>query len=577
YIAVENPDWWTTWSGAPGGTEDGLISDEQANSGSNSIKVDGVTDLILKLGDKTSGKYQLSFYMYVPAGFGGYYNLQHFESPGVEWAYEVYFGATGSGYLSAGSAQVAGFDYTPDSWVYCDQIIDLNEDWTKLYIDGALLYEWPFSWQATSQTGTLQLGGVDVFAGAPTGETPTYYFDDVEFIQLEPGTGTAIINVDPAVIIETLNAGTTSSTSMEISNSGEEVLDYDIIVTYPGDDKKSSAGAASMGNSKAILSKIVHEDPTPQPGGAPQPVDDVILHYDGENSSAIGLTSGGAMRVSAVFTPDEVGDYIGMELSAIEVYINDQPIETKAQVYNYGLTSLPGPGDLLYEQNWNASATSWQIVDLNDPITVSGGDIWVGYWIDHSASTFPAGVDAGPHHPNGDWISSGPGWHHLSDNTALDFNWNIRAYLSGDPIIQWLSVNPESGTVNIGAAEDIDVNFDATDLEVGSYYAELVINNSDPEDPQVIVPVNLGVLTGINEYDRSAVLIYPNPAVETLNIKADTEINSIELFNMMGQNIGRYEVMGIEYRISAIGLESGVYIIKVELDGKTMAERITIK
>ncbi|MCF8367630.1 MAG: T9SS type A sorting domain-containing protein [Bacteroidales bacterium] len=576
YIAVVNPDWWTTWSGAPGGTEDALITDEQANSGTNSIKVDGVTDLIIKLGDETSGKYQLSFYMYVPAGFGGYYNLQHFESPGIEWAYEVYFGATGAGYLSAGSDQVAGFTYTPDSWVFCDQIIDLNTDWTQLYIDGSLIYEWPFSWQATSQSGTLQLGGVDVYAGAPTGETATYYFDDVEFIQLEPGSGAAIINVDPTVIVESVNAGNMTSTSMEISNSGEEALDYDIVVTYPGSDKKE-AGKPSTGNSKVLLSKNVQGDPTPQPGGAPAMVDDVILNYDGDNVSAVGLTSGGIMRVAAVFTPDEVGDYIGMELSAVEVYINDAPIETKAQVYNYGLPNIPGPGELLYEQSWNSLATSWQIVDLNDPVTISGGDIWVGYWVDHAAATFPAGTDGGPHHPNGDWIASGPGWHHLSDNAALDYNWNIRAYLSGDAITQWLSVSPESGTVDIGMAENIDVNFDATDLTSGSYYGELVVNNSDPENPQVIIPVNLGVLVGVNEFDKSAVMIYPNPTVNKLNVKADAEINSIELFNMMGQLIERHIVSGSEYQFSTEGFESGMYIIKIELDGKTMTERITIK
>ncbi|MCB0805877.1 MAG: hypothetical protein KDC05_08770, partial [Bacteroidales bacterium] len=181
YIAVENPDWWDTWSGAPGGTEDAIVSDEQASSGNQSIKVDGVTDAILKMGNKTVGKYELSFKYYIPSGFAGYYNIQHFEAPGVEWAYEVYFGATGSGYLDAGSAQVAGFDYDPDTWVDIVNVIDLDADWTQLYIDGNLIYEWPFSWQSTSQSGTLQLGGMDVFAGGPTGETPTYYMDDLVF------------------------------------------------------------------------------------------------------------------------------------------------------------------------------------------------------------------------------------------------------------------------------------------------------------------------------------------------------------------------------------------------------------
>ncbi|MEZ5082614.1 MAG: T9SS type A sorting domain-containing protein [Bacteroidales bacterium] len=577
YIAVENPEWWTTWSGATGGGEDALIVDDESNSGDQSFIVEGVTDLVLKLGDKTSGKYQLSFYVYIAAGFGGYYNLQHFESPGIEWAYEVYFGATGSGSLSAGVADVVTFNYTPETWVFCDQIIDLDEDWTELYIDGELIYEWPFSWQATSQSGTLQLGGVDIYAGAPTGETPKFYVDDVNFTVLIPGSGAAVINLDPMVFTQTINSGGTSSSMLNISNTGEVELEYDIVVTYPASDKNSLGEKPASGNSKVIISNNAISDPTPNPGGSPDPADDVILNYDGENFSAVGLNGGGGMRVSAVFTPDQVGDYIGMELSEIQVYINEQPLESKAQVYNYGLTSIPGPGELLLEQSWNSSATAWNMVTLNEPVVISGGDIWVGYWVDHTAGTFPAGTDAGPHHPNGDWISTGPGWSHLSDNAALDYNWNIRAILTGDVITQWLSVSPESGTVDVGADTDIDVNFDATDLGSGSYYGELVINNSDPENPQAIVPVNLGVLVGVNEYDKSAVMIYPNPAFNSLNVKADTEILSVELINMMGQQITRLEVNGESTQINTNGFEAGVYILKVDLNGKTYTQRVTLK
>ncbi len=275
---------------SPGGVEDALIVTEQAHSGTQSVKVEGLTDLLLKLGDKTSGKYQIKFYYYLAAGFCGYFNIQHFESPGIEWAYEVHFGATGSGYLSAGSEQVAGFDYTPDTWIEIDNIIDLTNDWTELYIDGELLYEWPFSWQYNAQSGTNQLGAMDVWAGGPTGETPLYYMDDVEVIQLEGGIGAPVIGLDPVTMIETMNAGTTTSQTLSISNTGELDLEYGIVVTYPDDSKNAKTISPSTGNTKVVLSNI-SEDPTPNPGGSPDPTDDVVLNYDGENASAIGLTN----------------------------------------------------------------------------------------------------------------------------------------------------------------------------------------------------------------------------------------------------------------------------------------------
>ena len=91
YIAVDNPTWWTTWSNDPGSGEDAKISDVYSNSPTKSILINKVgtaaTDLILKLGDKVSGVYEVNWYIYVPAGKAGYYNFQHFQDlPGTEWA-----------------------------------------------------------------------------------------------------------------------------------------------------------------------------------------------------------------------------------------------------------------------------------------------------------------------------------------------------------------------------------------------------------------------------------------------------------------------------------------------------------
>ncbi|MCB2219673.1 MAG: T9SS type A sorting domain-containing protein [Bacteroidetes bacterium] len=576
YLAVQNPDWWTTWSNAPGGTEDALISDDVANSGSQSVKVEGVTDLVLKLGDKTSGKYQLKFYYYIPTGFGGYYNVQHFESPGIEWAYEVYFGSNGTGNLDAGVASAATFSFPIGDWFLVDQIIDVSNDLVTLYIDGNMIYEWPFSYQSTGTSGTLQLGGVDIYAGAPTGDTPMFYFDDVEFIQLEAGTGAPLINIDPTVITEGLNPGGTSSQNLNIANNGEADLDYSIMVTYPEMSKNAKSKTAGNSTQKVVLSMPV-EAPAAKPGGSPEPTDDVILNYDGDNFSAVGLTDGGPMRVAANFTSDFVQDYIGMQLSSIDVYINDQPLETKAQVYNYGLANIPGPGEMLVEQEFTPVQISWNTINLDEPVMISGGDVWVGYWVDHDAGTFPAGTDAGPHHPQGDWISTGPGWSHLSDNAALDYNWNIRATLTGDPIVQWLSVSPMSGTVAVGENEDVMVDFDATNLEAGEYYAELVINNNDPDNDQMIVPVTLDVTVGIYETEKTAVMIYPNPATENIHVKSDATIQTIELLNLMGQQVNFFNVDNDSFRINSGNLDSGIYILKIRTDRGEITQKVTVQ
>ena len=120
YLAAVSPTYWTTWSNSPGTGEDGVISNTYAYSPTKSVRVDeadGQTDLVLKLGDKTSGVYDVSWYLYVPTGYAGYYNFQHFQTPGIEWAADVYFLNDGTGRVDAGGYVAATFTYAHNTWI----------------------------------------------------------------------------------------------------------------------------------------------------------------------------------------------------------------------------------------------------------------------------------------------------------------------------------------------------------------------------------------------------------------------------------------------------------------------------
>ncbi|MBN1337676.1 MAG: T9SS type A sorting domain-containing protein [Bacteroidales bacterium] len=571
FLAVENPTWWTTWTNNPGSAEDAPITDAMAHSGTKSVLVQGTTDAILKLGDKTSGVYELDFWYYIPTGFAGYYNIQHYEAPGIQWAYEIYFASAGTAELFAGAATaVATFNYPKDQWFYIENDIDLDADWTKLYIDGNLIHEWQFSVLANGGTGEKQLGGMDLFAGAPTGETPRFYMDDLTFSG-GGGIGNPIINVTPTSITEALQVGQTSTQELTIQNTGEQDLTYDIFITYQGGPNLANASGTPA--KKEVVLNLPVASPVPTHGGSPAPSDDVILHYDGDNASAIGLTNGGEMKCAAMFPASMVAPYIGMEITSMEVFINDPPNSTKMLVYEYGLPNLPGPGDLVYEQQWTFTPGDWNTVNLSVPLMVEGGDLWVGYLVDHVAGSFPAGTDGGPANINGNWISSGPGWTHLS----YDYNWNIRAHLTGTAMEQWLSVSPASGTVAVGGSDDIDVNFDAAGLTIGSYDATLVINNGDPNNSQVLVEVTLDVLTGINEIENSAVMIYPNPVSDYLNIKTNSKIIQVQIMNLMGQIIYNRSVDEMTHSVSLSNLSTGVYIVKIDTPEGTVSRRISVE
>lgn len=579
YLALtDQSGFWTTWSDEPGGSEDALISEDQASSPTKSVDVNGGTDLILKLGDKTSGKYQINIKYWVESGFGGYFNIQHFEAPGIEWAYEAYFASDGSGYMNAGGDNAATFTYSQGQWILLESIIDLDNDWAEFFIDGVLIHEWQFSLQAQGDPGTLQLGGADIFAGAPTGETAHYYFDDVEYIVLVEGTTPPIMDVDDSPVSAVVETGDTYEDTFGLANIGVDDLNYDITETYPMGNKamdKEPAGVHAAKDLNAVLSV----DPTPVVANTEISDRDVTLNYDGDPFSAIGSANDYEWRVAARFPSDLVAPYIGMEISSVDVFINDPGIDYKLQIYDMGEIHTPGPGDMLLEQTFvDNGAGAWVTVTLDSPVYIEGGDIWVGYWVSSIGGLFTPGCDEGPVHPDGDWMASGPGWGHLSSNPDLQYNWNIRANLTGTAILPWLSTDYTEGVLTEDEAIDVTMTLDASDLPSDIYNGTIHIRSNDPVNDHATKTVLMNVTVGVDENGQKEVIsLYPNPASDYLQIGSTGEITNVRIINTIGQVVYNQNVGLNKVRVSTDMLPKGVYFVNIETVSGTTTQKVIIE
>lgn len=182
-------DIWSTWSGATGGAEEGIVSTEVANSGDYSLKMTGggSQDVYLPLTEYTEGHFYASWDMYIPAGQGAYFNMQHFTAPGNEWAYEIAFGTDGTADINAGEAAAVTFDYRQDTWFNVIQIIDIDNNVARLIVDQVQRYAWPFNWQANEMDGTQQIGGFNFY---PRDANDIFYIDNFLLQQIpaaEPG------------------------------------------------------------------------------------------------------------------------------------------------------------------------------------------------------------------------------------------------------------------------------------------------------------------------------------------------------------------------------------------------------
>jgi len=233
FLGNDNPTWFTTWSNLPGSGEDAQILTNFAHSGTKSASADltgGQTDCVLKLGNKTTGTYEVKWWMYVETAKCGYYNIQHFEVPGVEWAFEIYFRTNGATVLTRGGVTING-TYPKNTWFEVKNIVKLDADSIYLYINGTLLSAWPFHWINSSTTGTKQLGGVDFFAGefSGSGEIPGFYFDDVAVNQL--GTLAPTVVTMPATAISS-NAATLNGTVNANIQSTTVTFEYGLTTAY---------------------------------------------------------------------------------------------------------------------------------------------------------------------------------------------------------------------------------------------------------------------------------------------------------------------------------------------------------
>ncbi len=564
---------WTTWSNLPGGAEDALISTVQAHSPANSVHLNSTSDdIILKLGNKTSGTYAMEFYYFIPTGFGGYFNIQHFEAPGVEWAIEVYFGNNGIGQTSVNSV-LENFSHAMDTWLKIETIVDLDADSAWFYLNDTQIRAWQFSMQSNAATGTKQLGAINFYCGALSGQTPQYYFDDVKYSQIVTGTN------PPQISLSTTNIATdgTSNEIFTISNLGDQMtfIAYPI---YPDGSKSSSFVAESdlINQNKLMIgepiSSIAHST------FAKSDKANELSYVVGILSSGLGYGSNVTVRSAVKFDYNFVKNYIGRDLISVTVGINDLPAGgTKVQVWDRGSYSTPGAGVLLAEKPFTVTAPATEItVALDNPIYLDGKDIWIGWECEATGGTYPIGMDEGPKVAGVNWTSTGPGWSELS--ATVDNNLYIMGSLQGSNLYQWLSVSPQNGVVNGGGQQTITASFNTTGMASGNYMAKVVIGCNDQTAEYSEVEVNLSIGVSVNENEKAvALMTYPNPVSESYNINANTALQKVEVYSITGQMVKSFSPSNQNFSFSVEDLTNGIYTVVIYTGSEKFERKIVVE
>jgi len=142
----------------------------------------------------------------------------------------------------------------------------------------------------------------------------------------------------------------------------------------------------------------------------------------------------------------------------------------------------------------------------------------------------------------------------------------VRTVPSGN----WLSAGQPEGSVAPGAQQEIELTFDATNMEPGIYPGTVIILSNDPGQPELEVPVkftvtiNTGVTYGISK--TAGLHVYPNPGTGNFTlIISGTDGQKADIFitDLTGRLLYRTTTADTSINLNLEHLPSGIYLLKV--------------
>lgn len=530
------------WTGAT--AENGYVNDAQSHSPSNSMKIINDNDMVYEFGGKTSGEYEINFWMYIVAGQGGYFNIEH--AFGDSWAFAFYFRNAGTCDLIQGGV-TTNFAYNHDEWMHIVLNINLETNTATATVSDTEILSWTFSNEEDAAGGLNKLDVMNFYGlhQASTGVTSSEcYFDDFQYIQIQSGLAPPTIDV----LTETILTDGTAASLLNIANLGEESMNYK---AYP------------VFTDPSLVSNLV----------------DGTLNYDMAMVNGIGWAESFEADVAVRLGTELTSQHIGQVINYVTFFINDLPASPTVTVYVWAKGNkfdLPGTSTVLFEETMTPIANDWNMAELTTPIVITGEELWIGYHFTGPAGGYTIGVDDQPVVPGSAYVRTGPVWSEFDGIDGIG-NLSIRAEITGAGWPVWLNVAPGSGAIAAGANTDLNLSFVTDNLVTGLYNANVIVGANDPDQQWTEIPVQLDYFVGINNQISVGVMTYPNPTSDFVNIVSDNQINSVTIYNLAGQIVMSREVNSDRATINVSNLSAGNYVVEVNVAGSTSRSKLVVK
>lgn len=185
---------WKGWDNDP--AFEAFVTDAQARSAPHAVDIAGGADLVHQYHGVDSGRWLFAAWQYIPSDFssgggnlpGSFFILLNTYADGgphqpSDWSVQCQFDSN-DGMLKVfhgDGMNTVNVPYVTDRWAAIEVIVDLDDDWTQVYYDDALIIE--YSWTGGilgGGGGAPNIAAVDLYAQDST----SIFYDDLSLAPL---------------------------------------------------------------------------------------------------------------------------------------------------------------------------------------------------------------------------------------------------------------------------------------------------------------------------------------------------------------------------------------------------------
>ncbi len=562
---------WQTWSGGSGNSEDPAISDTYASQGTQSVKIIPNNDLVLHLGDKTTGRYRINFKILISSTKIGYFNLlNNFAGSSSVWAFQAYFKANGAGSVDAGAADAATFSYSYNTWHDVNIIVDVDDDFATFYFNGTEIVSWVFS-KGTFGAGTLaKLDAVNFY-----GETGAEFFLDEVVVYEQPAiTGPvnlqAVVNGNDIDLSWDAPSGPAPDSYVIVSNNtvlatGITTTTYTHLAPYP--------------NTYTYVVKAHYNS----------------LGYSQQSNDASAAIAGGVQRNyvlieegTGTWCPFCPGAAIGLEQLhseghdiAVIAYHEGDPYETSESLNRlsyYNITSYPSVvfdgGNLISGGHaTNSMYPSYRPVYDEKILVPSLFSMSVD--VEQTGDTTYAATIIVERHSE---YYTGPfKLYGVVTESSIMVNWQNQNHLD----FVFRKIFPSTSGLSVDFLGSTPLNATIY-FEISSSWVknncEFIVFLQYDNNKSVLQAdkVDMSTVIGVEEHFMPNIVVRPNPASDFVSVYADG-LNKVSVMNMTGQTLMQQFITGNEAHMSIEHLPPGMYLVQVEAGNQRITRKLIVQ